>query len=258
MLQLIPSNPNRAPILFVHGAWGSADYWRPNFMPYFAEKGYPTYAINLSKHNGASGRTSLNFTRMRDYVADVEKAIEQIRELPILVGHSMGGLVLQKYMEKGGTAKGVSLLCSIPHTGAFAQFNRTFLQQPIDFLVANLTFQSHRVVNSPKKLKRMFYSDNASDEIVALSLKQLQPESYLAILLDLMFPRIRKFNPNKIPLQIVAAEEDRFFLQKEARALGEAYQTPVEWLHKMPHHVPLAPDWQIAADKIYHWMELLE
>ena len=41
------------PLLFVHGAWHGAWCWTTNFTDWFAERGYTSYAVDLSGH-GAS------------------------------------------------------------------------------------------------------------------------------------------------------------------------------------------------------------
>ena len=102
-LEIISEKPKRVshklPILFVHGAWHGAWCWKKYFMPYFAENGYSSYALSFRGH-GESERPK-HFKRMRitDYVKDVEQVVSTLPEKPILIGHSMGGLVVQKYLD---------------------------------------------------------------------------------------------------------------------------------------------------------------
>ncbi|EMY03062.1 alpha/beta hydrolase domain protein [Leptospira interrogans str. 2002000626] len=37
---------------------------------------------------------------IRNYVQDVEEVIKKLPQFPILIGHSMGGLIVQKILEK--------------------------------------------------------------------------------------------------------------------------------------------------------------
>ena len=103
------SSPRPTPLLFVHGAWHGAWCWTEHFLPYFSAKGYACYALNLRGHGRSSIKGSVRFVRIADYVADVEEVAARIPAPPVLVGHSMGGFITQKYLERhhapaGGSA----------------------------------------------------------------------------------------------------------------------------------------------------------
>ncbi|MCK7510983.1 MAG: lysophospholipase [Desulfobacterales bacterium] len=93
-------NGNKStPILFIHGAWHGAWCWEEYFLPYFASKGYDAYALSLRGHGNSEGREGLRWWSISDYVDDVSQIVGQIHKIPILVGHSMGGLIVQKYLQ---------------------------------------------------------------------------------------------------------------------------------------------------------------
>jgi pimeloyl-ACP methyl ester carboxylesterase len=69
------------PLLFVHGGWHAAWCWDDNFLDFFAARG------------------SLNAYSVDDYVDDVRTAASRFDTPPVVVGHSMGGYVVQKYLE---------------------------------------------------------------------------------------------------------------------------------------------------------------
>ncbi|MDX1655118.1 MAG: hypothetical protein R3310_07870, partial [Candidatus Competibacteraceae bacterium] len=49
-----PQRPgDRPPLLFVHGSFSGAWLWTEHFLDYFAQAGYPAYALSLRGH-GAS------------------------------------------------------------------------------------------------------------------------------------------------------------------------------------------------------------
>src|SRR5512145_2483916 len=100
MITQTPTTDARpTPILFVHGMFHAAWCWAENFLPFFAQHGYTAHALNLRGHGGSEGREHLRWTPLASYVADVAQAVEQMERPPILVGHSMGGFVVQKYLE---------------------------------------------------------------------------------------------------------------------------------------------------------------
>src|SRR3954452_6817312 len=102
----------RPPVILVHGAANSAAVWT-YWSTALAADGWPTYAIDLRGH-GASVPIDLSRTSMGDYLADVRGLAEQLRERPIVVGWSMGGLVAIMAAEAGLARACVGLAPSTP------------------------------------------------------------------------------------------------------------------------------------------------
>lgn len=119
-LELISQEPlvrtHRTPLLFVHGMWHGAWCWAENFLPYFAQNGYNAYALSLRGHGQSDGREKLRWTSLDDFVADVSQSVDQFEHPPVLIGHSMGGMILQKYLETH-QAPAAILLASGPPRG---------------------------------------------------------------------------------------------------------------------------------------------
>ena len=83
------------PLLFVHGALHGAWCWEVHFLDYFAQHGFAAHAVNLRGHGNSETRDSLRWTRIADYVQDLTNAAGQLPSLPILIGHSMGGFIIE-------------------------------------------------------------------------------------------------------------------------------------------------------------------
>jgi len=101
------SSSQKKDILFIHMSWGGT--WAFKFyMPFFAKAGYRVHALDLRGHGDSGG--SVEGARMQDYTDDVRSAIIGLNlENPIIVGHSMGGLVALQYASQFGSAATVSL-----------------------------------------------------------------------------------------------------------------------------------------------------
>ena len=131
------------PLLFVHGMFHAAWCWAEHFLPFFAQHGYTAHALSLRGHGGSEGRERLRWTPLASYVADVAQAVEQLERPPILVGHSMGGLVVQKYLESHEVPAAV-LLGSPSPQGLLRASLRIARQNPPDFIGVILMLVMHQ------------------------------------------------------------------------------------------------------------------
>jgi len=88
---LLVGGDDRPPVILVHGAANSGcvrTFWRDEL----ARHGWSSHAIDLRGH-GASAAADLGITRMADYADDVIAFARTLRQAPVVVGWSMGGLV---------------------------------------------------------------------------------------------------------------------------------------------------------------------
>ena len=108
------------PLLFVHGAGHGAWCWAEHFLDFFAEHGFDSYALSLRGHGESGGRERLRWTSIADYVSDVEQVAAGLPREPVLVGHSLGGRVVQKYLE-AHEAPAAVLLAPPPRAGCSAR-----------------------------------------------------------------------------------------------------------------------------------------
>jgi len=98
-------------VVMIHGMWGGEWYWE-NFKGFFEKKGYHCVTPTLRFHNvdpTAIPHPQLGTTSLLDYAEDLEKQIRQLGVLPVLMGHSMGGLLAQ-VLGSRGLAKALVLL----------------------------------------------------------------------------------------------------------------------------------------------------
>jgi len=86
---------HNTPIVLVHGSWGGTWMYQ-NYATYFAERGFNVHALDLRGHGESGG--SVEEATMDDYENDVATAVEGLGlKRPIVIGHSMGGLVVLMY-----------------------------------------------------------------------------------------------------------------------------------------------------------------
>lgn len=103
-------------IVFIHGMFLNSKSWEP-WMDYFETRGYDCHAPDWPLHAGdpatlrRSPSAGLGALRL-DTVIDAMR--EQVRALdrPILIGHSLGGLIVQRLIAEGLGSLGVTV-CSV-------------------------------------------------------------------------------------------------------------------------------------------------
>ena len=247
------TDPHPTPILFVHGAWHGAWCWVEQFLPYFAERGYASHALSLRGHGTSAGRERLRWTHIADYVRDVAQVAGQLPQPPIVVGHSMGGLVVQKYLETHPSPAAV-LLASVPVSGVLKTTLRIAVRHPLPFLKANLTLGLYPIIGTPGLAREAFFSADIPPEKLDGYFARLQDESYLAFLDMLVFnlPRPERV---KTPLLVLGAADDTIFHPDEIEATARAYDTRAEIFPDMAHDVMLEAGWQAVADRILGWLK---
>lgn len=112
LLEALPESGTQAkvPILFVHGAGHAAWCWH-NWMEAAAEAGHPAYAVSLTGHGDSPG--SLFTSHLDTYVDDVLRTAASLPAQPVIVGHSLGGLVVQRAIARY-PARAAVLVAPIP------------------------------------------------------------------------------------------------------------------------------------------------
>ncbi len=244
---------HETPILFLHGAWHGAWCWEANFMPYFAERGYAAYAMSLRAHGSSEGRSQLRWSSVADYVADLVMIVDSLPQPPVIVAHSLGGFVLQKYLEDYDSPAAILIAPASPRAG-WKFTARSLRQMPLTMLRALATLTLYPIVGTPERAQKTFFSAGVEIEPY---FPQIQDESYRAYLdfLLLALPDTRRIRERRTPMLILGAADDHVFPAPEVEALGQLYDAPVVVLPDTAHDVMLEPGWQAAAEQICHWLE---
>lgn len=257
MLELIVRQPDSAakttPLLFVHGAWHGAWCWDEYFLPYFAQHGYASYALSLRGHGKSSGQERLRWTRLSEYVEDVAQVVAQLPIPPILIGHSMGGFVVQKYLEKYGAAAAI-LLASAPPTGVIKTTLNIARHQPLTFLKLNLKMSLYPLVATPELARERFFSATMSDTQVEQYQQRLQDESYLGFLDMLLLNLIKTKRVKRVPILVLGGSADTIFTTTEVAQTASTYNTTAHIFPDTAHDLMLETNWQVVADYILNWL----
>lgn len=243
-------------LLLVHGAWHGAWCWE-RFRTWFGERGYRVVAPDLRKHGADADRAGLRWTRIGDYVEDVERALDGLEGPVVLVGHSMGGLIAQRVLERRGAA-GAVLLASVPPGGVLAATLRTLGKHPLAFLKSSLTLRLWPLVESPRVARDLLFSEETPGDEVRRHHARLQDEAYLGYLEmnGVVVPRperVRARTPG-LPVLVIGAERDGIFTHDEVRRTARAYGTEAVLIAGSGHDLMLDVRWEEVASRIDAWL----
>jgi pimeloyl-ACP methyl ester carboxylesterase len=255
-LEVITETPRRkthnTPLLFVHGAWHGAWCWQEHFLPKFAQVGYECHAVSVRGHGHSPIDRSLSFVSVMDYVSDIADVAFHLGVPPVLIGHSLGGLVVQKYLETHAAPAGV-LMASVPVKGlTIKTVLRIILHDPVAFLQTNLKFDLYPIVSTRDRARWGLFSEGIAPDRLDSYFQRLQSESYLAFLEALyLWPNTSKV---QAPLLVLGAQNDNIFHRDQIEATARAYHTTATIFPNMAHDMMLEPDWHLVADHIISWL----
>ena len=244
------TQPHQTPLLFVHGMWHGAWCWDEFFLPYFAEQGYHVSALSLRGHAGSEGRIS--GSSIANYVSDVEQAAGTFDTAPVIIGHSMGGFITQKYLEKNQAPAGI-LLASVPPFGVWHGTWLVFKHSPLTLLKVMMKFRLAPVVETPEHTQWAFFSQGFPRDQLLKYHARLNDESF-RMYVDLL--GLNLVSPRKIksPMLVLGAEQDAVISAGDVRKTARAYNAQMENFPDMAHDMMLEKNWKAVADRILSWL----
>jgi pimeloyl-ACP methyl ester carboxylesterase len=239
------------PVVFIHGMWHGAWCWEGNFMKRFADAGFPSLAVSMPGHGSSPGPKRINSLRLKDYVGEVKKLVDSLDALPILIGHSMGGMIIQKYLEDSPCAAAV-LVCPVPSSGLLrVSLKMIFTTKYV--LPSLLRLNLSGIVDSDEKVRELFLRQSEVPEVVEGCRRMLANESMLAFI-DMLFPFVRSGYQRGTPMLVLSGGKDALFTRKEGEATARKYGAAHVVFEDLPHDMMLDADYASAADHAIAWL----
>lgn len=136
--------------LLVHGAWHGAWCWN-KVVPIMKHKGYKVETIDLPSHGNDT--TNANSIKLDDYVKKVIESANKIEGQIILVGHSMGGIVISQAAEILGKNKVFKLIyldAFLPKNGESVSSLARLIESYLPKDTSRLTIGSGLIVSEDK------------------------------------------------------------------------------------------------------------
>ncbi len=220
--------------------------------PWLREHGHDVTAVGLPGRRGAPDADQLQDFSIADYVDAVAAAIAAQPTPPVVIGHSMGGLLaLRASLEE--TVAGVALLSSVPPTGLSAPAMEMAMGDPLFFgEVAGIL--GGEEIGSPEVLRRALFSDAIGDDEALSYLARFQSESRQAVM---ALHGLQAFNPLAhwgLPMLIMGGAEDRMISPAHVHWTATLLGRRAEIIPGIGHAVMLEPAWIDVAERIEGWL----
>ena len=240
------------PLLFVHGAQHAAWCWDDHFLDFFADNGYRAIAPSLRGHGGSPVSKPLNKCTIADYADDVRSVAESLPATPVLIGHSMGGFIVQKYLETGEAPAAV-LVSSAQPRSFFLTALRLSNKHPWTALKTVTTRNYLNMYPTAARVRDVLFCAHTPEPIVEQCFARVGNESFRALTLDV--PLLNLVRPQRITTPMLVLEgADVAWGPRPARAIARAYHTEVESFPGMGHNMMLEPGWHAVAERIAGWL----
>ncbi len=246
------SDVHPVPLLFVHGGWHAAWCWE-HFLDFFADAGYRAVALSLRGHGASLTTKPLRSCSITEYVDDVRATADNLGGQPVLIGHSLGGFVVQRYLENHSAPAAV-LVGSVPPQGVLGLALRVWHHHPWVSIRAFAGGTLVEFINTAALAREFLFCGVTPETIVESCMSRAQPESIRASAVDPMFRRV-KTKRVRTPMLVLGAEHDGFVSNADVRATARAYRTEPEFFPGMGHNMMLEPGWADVAQRIRAWLE---
>lgn len=224
-------------LLFVHGMLSNADVWNP-IINYFNKRDFLCKAINLKEG------LNLKKVHFQDYV-DKVKTIATKQD--IVIGHSMGGLIVQKVAEEAEIKAGVAICSAAPKGVKYRN----------DIVLSSALYAPQVIMGMPFKQDYRYirkYNLNGIEEEKARNIyKKLEKQSAI-VTYELGLNRIA-VNEKKVkcPLFFIGTRQDRISPPELIKRLADKYHAECK-LYDGCHHFFCNDNWQEITEGIYNFI----
>jgi pimeloyl-ACP methyl ester carboxylesterase len=251
-----------APIAFLHGLFMTPSSWQP-WVDKFVAAGRPCHALAYPYHDGppaalrADPPTGLGALRFADVEAHLAAEIDALDAVPVVVGHSMGGLLAQRMVATGKAAAAVCISSAAPKGVSYLSWSFLRCNLP----VVNPLRGSSVFTPSAKWWRRAMANvqspadATAQFEAHAVPESRNVPRSASTAHVDFAAPHVPMLFISGSADQIVPAAWNRKNVARYARS-GQ----PVEHFtfDGKDHSLCLSAGWEAVADYVMRWIDQVD
>lgn len=251
----------KAKIVFIHGMSFNPKCWQ-HWVRYFVDEGYDCLAPPWPFHKGdprelrAHAPLDLEFLRLQHLHAHYTALLRREVVPPILVGHSLGGLLVQKLVAEGLGSAGVCISSVAPNH---------LLAMDVEFLRNCAVIVNPLAGAEPFRMSFPYFKEHLanglSDEDALKIYEAYIVDESREVLRDVMGPDgAVDLDLPHAPLLFVAGGEDRLVPASLVEANAEAHSDEHSTHHYMEfagrsHVICLENGWEAVARAVAEWLE---
>jgi 3-oxoadipate enol-lactonase len=198
-------DPSAAPLIFLHGIGGAARAWRHQLVR-FGDR-FRAIAWDMPGYGGSAALAHVSIAALAEAL---QRFIEQLgASKPILVGHSIGGMIVQKWLvQSPKLARAVVLAQTSPAFGkADGDWQKSFIAARLGPLDRGETMQSL----APSLVKELVGDDPdpAGMELARDCMASVPEASYRAMMLALIgFDQRSTLKDISVPTLLLSGSKD--------------------------------------------------
>jgi pimeloyl-ACP methyl ester carboxylesterase len=248
----------RQPVVFVHGAFCGG--WAFDaFRAPFEAAGFDTHAPDLPFHGPDSDQAGLAQSGVRSYAKAVAEFCRTLAAPPVLVGHSLGGLVAQMAVTRLDTAGLVLLAPSAP----WGVLPTTLEEHGSNFGLTLLGDYWRRPVQPEYTVARHASLDRLNSAEARATFGRFVPESGRAVMEVMQWwldPTMATAAPTyriASPVLALAGGKDRVNPASTVRRIANRFPASQSAFHEFPamsHWLIGEPGWDEVAQLSIAWL----
>ena len=249
----------KPPIVMIHGAFCGGWVFE-GWAGRFRDAGYAVLTPDLRHHGASADPAALGRLGVLDYAEDLGRLIDGLSDLPVIVGHSMGGLLAQMLAARG-KARALVLLAPSAPWGVWPSSLFELLSSQALFLAGDFWRRPLR----PDRWLAACGLDSLAPDLRAATLSRLVSESGLAMFEILHWPfdlsRATSVDPRHVacPILCVAGGQDPITPAATVRRIARRYRGRAQYreLKGASHWLILEPGWEKLAAQTLFWLSRL-
>lgn len=244
------------PLLFVHGGYATAACWEAYFLPWFNQRGYDCHALDLAGHGRSEGGQRLDTFGIDDYVDDLQQAVSGLSRLPVVIGHSMGTVIVERFLERQA-AQAAILMAPVPPTGILGATMKIAFSDPNFFAQQARIQHGEFSEDALRTVRQVYYSPETTIADLRRFAPLFQAESRRALLdLSLLPFRLAGRRP-RLPVLVLGGEGDAIFPPSTLGFTAVRWRAEVAVIPRAGHTLMLDAHWRQAAERMAQWIEQL-
>jgi pimeloyl-ACP methyl ester carboxylesterase len=247
-------------IVMIHGMFGGSWCW-DNYRRFFEGRGYRCLTPVLRYHDvdpKDNPHPNLGTVSLLDYADDLEKEIRSLDEKPIIMGHSMGGLIAQILGSRGlgrslillssaAPARILAIKLSVVKSVPLAEIQWGFWRKPVKSTFESTSYSAMHLLSEEERRdaysRYVYDSGRAFFEIGFWFIDSKKAAFIDETAID-------------IPVLVVSGAEDRITPASVHQKIAQKYKKVATYM-EFPNHAHWIfgePGWEKIAEHIHCWL----